>query len=144
MSVGGLACGADHAIDYSSQDLLAECMKITGGKGVNVLYDNIANPKVLPIAFHALGREGRLVTAGAHGGPNVPIDFFHLYDNNIMIKGQPGSDPADLPRCFNAAAEGKIKVRIAHVLPLSQAIKAHKLMEGDQGMGKIVLDPTMG
>ena len=33
---------------------------------------------------------------------------------------------------------------ITHVLPLSQAIKAHQLMEGDQGMGKIVLDPTMG
>ena len=140
----GLACGADHAIDYSTQDLLAECMKITGGKGVDVLYDNIANPKILPQAFHALGREGRLVTAGAHGGPNVPIDFFHLYDNNITIKGMPGSDPADLPRCFAAAADGRIKVRIAHVLPLSKAAEAHRLMESDQGMGKIVLDPAAG
>ena len=140
----GLACGADHAIDYSSQDLCAEVMKITGGKGVNVLYDNIANPKILPQAFHALGEEGRLVTAGAHGGPIVPIDFFHLYDKRIMIKGMPGSDPDDLPRCFQAAADGKIKVRIAHVLPLSQAAKAHAMMEADQGMGKIVLDPSQG
>ena len=140
----GLACGADHAIDYSKQDLLAEVMKITGGKGVNVLYDNIANPRILPQAFHALGEDGRLVTAGAHGGPVVPIDFFHLYDNRITIKGMPGSDPADLPRCFQAAADGKIKVRIAHVLPLSRAVEAHRLMEGDQGMGKIVLDPAAG
>ena len=103
----GLACGADHAIDYSSQDLLAECMKITGGKGVNVLYDNIANPKVLPKAFHAIGMNGRLVTAGAHGGPNVEIDFFHLYDNKITIKGMPGHKAADRPKCFQAAAEGK-------------------------------------
>ncbi len=140
----GLECGADHAIDYSTQDLLAEVMKITGGKGVDVLYDNIANPQVLPRAFHAIGGDGRLVTAGAHGGPNVSIDFFHLYDNRITIKGMPGSDPADLPRCFQAAADGKIKVRIAHVLPLSKAVDAHRLMEGDQGMGKIVLDPAAG
>ncbi len=140
----GLELGADHAVDYASQDLKEEIMKITGGKGVNVIYDNIANPKVLPDAFHALGFEGRLVTAGAHGGPIVPIDFFHLYDRRIQIKGMPGSRDEDLPKCFAAAAEGKIKVRIAHVMPLSKAADAHRMMEGDPGMGKIVLDPTLG
>jgi NADPH:quinone reductase-like Zn-dependent oxidoreductase len=139
-----LALGADHAIDYSTQDLRAEVMRITDGKGVNVLYDNIANPKVLPEAFHALGENGRLVTAGAHGGPNVTIDFFHLYDRRITIKGMPGSRDEDRPKCFEAAAEGKIKVRIAHVLPLSKAAEAHRMMEADPGMGKIVLDPTLG
>jgi NADPH:quinone reductase-like Zn-dependent oxidoreductase len=140
----GLELGADHAIDYSSQDLLAEIMRITDGKGVDVLYDNIANPDVLPQAFHGLGMNGRLVTAGAHGGPNVSIDFFHLYDKRITIKGTPGSRESDLPACFEAAAQGKVKVRIAHILPLSQAAEAHRMMEGDPGMGKIVLDPTLG
>ena len=140
----GLELGADYAIDYSTQDLRAEVMRITEGKGVHVLYDNIANPKVLPDAFLTLGERGRLVTAGAHGGPNVMINFFHLYDHKITIKGMPGAKDADRPKCFAAAAEGKIKVRIAHVLPLSQAAKAHAMMESDPGMGKIVLDPTMG
>ena len=140
----GLELGADHAIDYSTQDLLEEVMRITGGHGVDVLYDNIANPQILPKAFHALGRDGRLVTAGAHGGPNVTIDFFHLYDNRITIKGMPGSRATDLPACFQAAAEGKIKVRIAHVMKLSQAAEAHRMMEADPGMGKIVLDPSLG
>jgi NADPH:quinone reductase-like Zn-dependent oxidoreductase len=140
----GLELGADHAIDYSTQDLRAEIMRITDGKGVNVLYDNIANPEVLPDAFRALGERGRLVTAGAHGGPNVTIDFFHLYDRKITIQGMPGARDSDRPKCFAAAAEGKIKVRIAHVLPLSAAVQAHRMMEADAGMGKIVLDPTMG
>ncbi|MDO9440111.1 MAG: zinc-binding dehydrogenase [Beijerinckiaceae bacterium] len=140
----GLALGADHAVDYGSQDLCAEVLRITAGKGVDVLYDNIANPKVLPQAFHALGENGRLVTAGAHGGPNVTIDFFHLYDKKITIRGMPGSRDSDRPKCFAAAAEGKIKVQIAHVLPLSQAARAHAMMEGDPGMGKIVLDPSLG
>ena len=72
------------------------------------------------------------------------IDFFHLYDKRITIRGMPGSNPADLPLCFQAAAEGKIKVRIAHVLPLSKAAEAHRMMESDPGMGKIVLDPSVG
>jgi NADPH2:quinone reductase len=140
----GLELGADHAIDTSSQDLTAEVMKITGGKGVNVLYDNIANPEVLPKAFHALGMNGRLVTAGAHGGPNVTIDFFHLYDRRITIFGRPRALDSDLPKCFQAAADGRIRVRIAAVMPLSQAAEAHRCIEADPGMAKIVLDPTLG
>ena len=142
--VVGLELGADHAIDYSTQDLEAEVMRITEGQGVQVLYDNIANPKALPKAFKAIGQDGRMVTAGAHGGPVAPIDFHHLYDKRITIKGMPGYKPSDLPLCFAAAAEGKIRVRIAHILPLSQAPEAHRLMESDPGMGKIVLDPTLG
>jgi len=99
---------------------------------------------VLPNAFHAIGQNGRLVTAGAHGGPNVTIDFFHLYDNKITIKGMPGSRAEDLPKCFQAAADGKIKVLIAKVMPLSKAAEAHRMTEADPGMGKIVLDPTLG
>jgi NADPH:quinone reductase-like Zn-dependent oxidoreductase len=109
-----------------------------------VLYDNIANPEVLPKAFKALGADGRMVTAGAHGGPVAAIDFHHLYDKRITIKGIPGYKPSDLPLCFEAAAAGKIKVRIAQVLPLSKAALAHEMMESDPGMGKIVLDPTLG
>lgn len=140
----GMDLGADYGVNYNAKDLTEEVMRITGGKGVNVLYDNIANPKVLPKAFHALGHDGRLVTAGAHGGPNVTIDFFHLYDKKITIKGQPGSRAGDRPKCFQAAAEGKIKVRIAKIMPLSQAAEAHRMTEADPGMGKIVLDPTLG
>jgi NADPH:quinone reductase-like Zn-dependent oxidoreductase len=139
----GLALGADHAINYRTHDLYDEVMKITGGKGVDVLYDNIANPQVLPKAFLALGYDGRMVTAGAHGGPNVTINFFHLYDHRITISGRPGHRAEDHAKCYAAVAEGKIKVRIAKVMPLSQAAEAHRLIESEPGMGKIVLDPTL-
>src|SRR5712672_376697 len=108
----GLALGADHAVNYNTHDLTAEVIKLTGGKGVNVLYDNIANPKVLPQGFRAIGFGGRLVTAGAHAGPNVTIDFSHLYHKQITIKGQPGYYPPDVPKCFAAAAAGKVQAQI--------------------------------
>jgi NADPH:quinone reductase-like Zn-dependent oxidoreductase len=139
----GLALGADHGINYNTQDIYAEVMRLTDGQGVNVLYDNIANPKVLPQAFMALGFRGRLVTAGAHGGPNVTINFAHLYHHQITIIGRPGNQPADLSKCFAAAIEGKIKPQIERIMPLTRAAEAHRLMESGEVTGKIVLDPTM-
>ena len=110
----------------------AEVMRFTGGKGVNVLYDNVANPKVLPKAFRAIGFDGRLVTAGAHAGPNVTIDFSHLYHKRITIKGRPGYHPPDVPKCFAAAAEGKVSAQIERILPLSRAAEAHRLIESGE------------
>jgi NADPH:quinone reductase-like Zn-dependent oxidoreductase len=140
----GIELGADHAVNYNTHDLTAEVMKLTGGKGVNVLYDNIANPKVLPQAFKALGFGGRLVTAGAHAGPDVTIDFSHLYHKQITIKGRPGYHPPDVPKCFAAAAQGKVEAQIERILPLSRAAEAHRLVESGESLGKIVLDPTRG
>jgi NADPH:quinone reductase-like Zn-dependent oxidoreductase len=140
----GLSLGADYGINYATHNILDEVMKITRGQGVDVLYDNIANPAVLPLAFRAIGMGGRLVTAGAHAGPDVSIDFSHLYHKRITIKGRPGSTRSDLPDCLKAAADGKVVAQIDRVLPLSRAAEAHRLIERSEGQGKIVLDPTLG
>jgi NADPH:quinone reductase-like Zn-dependent oxidoreductase len=140
----GRDLGADHVVDYRARDICDAVMEITGGRGVNVLYDNIANPKVLPRAFRAIGRHGRMVTAGAHGGPEVTIDFHHLYDRFITVFGRPGHRAEDYAACFAAAAAGKIKAQIECVLPLSRAVDAHRMIESGEARGKIVLDPTTG
>ncbi len=98
---------------------------------------------MLPLAFRAIGMDGRLVTAGAHAGPNVSIDFSHLYHKRITIKGRPGYTPSDLPHCLAAAAQGKVIPQIERVLPLSRAVEAHRMVEEHEGRGKIVLDPTL-
>jgi NADPH:quinone reductase-like Zn-dependent oxidoreductase len=139
----GKKLGADHAVNYATHDIGNEVMRLTGGKGVDVLYDNIANPAVLPSAFRAIGMNGRLVTAGAHAGPNVAIDFAHLYHKRITIRGMPGYTPSDLPHCLAAAAQGKVIPQIERVLPLKEAAQAHRLVEAHEGQGKIVLDPTL-
>jgi NADPH:quinone reductase-like Zn-dependent oxidoreductase len=48
-----------------------------------------------------------------------------------------------VPKCFAAAAEGKVKTQIERVLPLSRAAEAHRLVESGESLGKIVLDPTL-
>ncbi len=138
----GLDLGADFGINYNETDLRDEIMRITDGHGVDLVYDNIANPETTPKAFMALAHGGRLVTAGAHGGPMVPINFFHLYDYRLTLIGSAGARGEDLGHCLEAVNDGKIKVLVDRIMPLSQIAEAHRLMEL-QGTGKLILDPTL-
>jgi NADPH:quinone reductase len=134
--------GADAGVNYRTQDLAAEARRITGGVGVNVVLENIGDPHLFPKAFAALAPGGRLVTAGGHGGGTVPLDIKHLYLNRITIIGDPRDTPENFELGLKLAAEGKLKVLVDQVLPLSQAARAHQLVEARDGIGKILLDPT--
>ena len=134
-----LDLGADQGINYRSHDLTAEARRITGGTGVNVVLDNIGDPSTFPKALAALGFQGRLVTAGGHGGGNVSLDVKYLYLNFITIYGNPGDTPDNFRLALKVAAEGKLKVLIDQVLPLAQAQRAHELVEARAGIGKVVL-----
>ena len=142
----GYDLGADHSIDYSAVNLNEAVRDITDGIGVDLLYDNIASPEICPLGLKSLKEEGRMVTAGAHGGPVVPVNFDVIYHNRITIKGNPRSNPRDAIPCFEAAATGKLKTIIDRIVPLSEAPAIHALMEGPEGTGvrKIILDPTLG
>jgi NADPH:quinone reductase-like Zn-dependent oxidoreductase len=140
----GLDLGADAGINYRSQDLAAEAMRITDGKGVNVVFENIGDPTTFPKALASMARRGRLVTAGGHGGTSVPLDVNRLYQNHLRIIGATGETPADVDLSLKAAAEGRFKGLIDKIMPLSQAVQAHELVESREGLGKVVLDPTLG
>ena len=133
--------GADEGVNYRSQDLTVEARRITGGTGVNVVLDNIGDPTTFPKALAALGFQGRLVTAGGHGGGNVPLDVKYLYLNFITIYGNPGDTPENFKLALRVAAEGKLKVLIDQVLPLAEVRRAHEIVEARSGIGKVVLTP---
>ena len=134
--------GADAGINYRVQDLTEEARRITGGRGVDVVFENIADPELFSKAFAALARNGRLVTAGAHGGGTVPLDVQRLYLNGITVIGSVGRITADdLAHCLQAAAEGRHRVLIDRVLPLAEAALAHRLVAERSGVGKVVLVP---
>jgi NADPH:quinone reductase-like Zn-dependent oxidoreductase len=82
------------------------------------------------------------VTAGGHGGGIVPLDVNRLYHNQITIIGATGETPGDVQMSLEAAAQGRFKVVIDQVLPLSQAVKAHEIVAARSGIGKVVLDAT--
>lgn len=140
----GTELGADHVINYNKRDLKAEALRITEGHGLDLVYDNIANPLPTAQAILALAYDGRFVTAGAHGGPVVPVNFFHVYDHRITIMGSPQSRHEDAMPALAAAAEGKMRVLVERVMPLAKAVEAHRLVEASPATGKIILDPTLG
>ena len=139
----GLELGADALVDYGSNDIYDEVMRITGGRGVDVLYDNVGSPAVFTRAFLALCMDGRYVTAGAHAGPLVTLDLAHMYHHRISMFGTFGRRKSDELEALQLVATGKIQVRIDHVMPLSRAADAHRMMEAEVDVGKIVLDPTL-
>lgn len=134
--------GADAGVNYRNQDLTVEAMRITEGRGVNVVFENIGAPDLFPKALAALARYGRLVTAGGHGGGTVPLDINRLYQNQLTVMGAVGESKDDVSLSLKAAAEGRFKALIDCVLPLSQAAHAHEIVENRSGIGKVILDPT--
>jgi NADPH:quinone reductase-like Zn-dependent oxidoreductase len=136
--------GADFGVDYGACDLTEEVMRITNGAGVNVVFENVSDPATWPKALKSLGTNGRLVTAGAHGGGKVELDCDFLYHNRLTILGSAGASRQNTDDTLTAAAAGKLRVKIEKVLPLSEAAEAHRIMEAGVPAGKIVLDPTLG
>lgn len=140
----GLDFGADYGVNYREQDLAAEVTRITGGRGVDVVAENIGDPDLWPGAFNSLAVRGRLVTAGAHGGGTVPLDVSRLYLRRIRIIGSPGCDNADIEWTMEQAHAGTIRpAKIDRIMPLHDADQAHGLMERRETSGKLILDPTL-
>ena len=134
--------GADFGINYRRQDLLTEVMRLTGNEGVDVVCENISDPRLWAGAFNSLAINGTMVTAGAHGGGTVTLDMKRLYMRRLRIIGTAGTNVADVYKALDAAAQGKIHAIIGRVMPLRDAAQAHRIVEKNQIVGKIILDPT--
>jgi NADPH2:quinone reductase len=134
--------GADFGINYRDRDLLAEVMRLTGNEGVDVVCENISDPTLWPGAFNSLAINGTMVTAGAHGGGTVTLDMKRLYMRRLRIIGTAGTNVPDVYKALDAAAQGKIRAIIDRTMPLRDAAQAHRIVERNQIVGKIILDPT--
>ncbi len=135
--------GADFGVNYRRADLAAEVMRITEGRGVDVVFENIGDPGLWPGAQASLGYRGRLVTAGAHGGGLVTLDVRKLYHRRQRIIGSAGGGRRDTELALQAAAAGQLRAIIDRVLPLREAAAAHRMLEAQGVIGKLILDPTL-
>jgi NADPH2:quinone reductase len=133
--------GADEAVNYRTENLEARVNEITGGRGVDIVFENIGAPDLWPAAFNSLGGGGRLVTAGAHGGGTVTLDVKRLYRRKLRVIGGAGSDPWDIEATVAGAASGALHGAIDRILPLSEVAEAHRLVSDREVTGKVVLVP---
>jgi NADPH:quinone reductase len=141
------AAGADEIILYTESDFEAETKRLTGGKGVDVIYDSVGKT-TFDRGLNLLRPRGMMVLFGGSSGAVAPIDPLILTQKGSIFLTRPSLGhyiitPQELQQragaVFGMIREGKLKLRIEHVYPLAQAQQAHRDLEGRKTTGKLLL-----
>jgi NADPH:quinone reductase len=142
------ALGADHAINYKTQDFAAEVARLTEGRGVDVVLDMVGGDYI-PKNIASLAEDGRHVSIAFQRGPRAEVDFNAVMRKRLTLTGST-LRPRDTVFKSAIAAELEVKVwplfaqtRLRavtdRVFALADAADAHRLMEAGEHTGKIVL-----
>jgi NADPH2:quinone reductase len=141
--------GADELIVYTEQDFEEETRRLTGGKGVDVIYDGVGKT-TFEKDLNLLRPRGYLVLFGAASGPVPPFDPIKLSQKGSLFLTRPflahyiatreelTARAVDL---FQMIAAGKLNLRIKHVYKLAEAPQAHRDLEARKTTGKLLLIP---
>jgi NADPH:quinone reductase len=141
--------GADHAIAYTTEDLKDRVKAITGGKGVDVIYDPVGGAYAEP-ALRTIAWKGRYLVVGFAAGeiPRIPLNLTLLKGCQIVgvFWGQfavrePEVNRANAERLLAWVSEGKLRPHVDEVLPFARAGEALERLERRQVKGKLVLVP---
>jgi NADPH2:quinone reductase len=142
------ALGADHAIDYKTQDFVAEVLRLTGGKGADVVLDMVAG-EYIGRDVKCLAEDGRIVIIAVQGGTQSTVDASLVLRRRLVITGstlrpRPVAFKAKIAEALRKTAwpwleSGVVKPVIHQVFPAAAAAQAHALMESNQHIGKLVL-----
>ncbi len=144
-----LALGADHAINYKSHDFEVEALRLTQGRGVDVVLDMVAGAYVAK-EINCLAEDGRLVIIAVQGGVQTEVNAGLVMRKRLTVTG---STLRVRPVAFKAAiaqallrqvwpllANGVIKPLVHAVFAAAHAAQAHAMMQASDHVGKIVLD----
>lgn len=141
--------GADEVILYAEQDFVAETKRLTGGAGVQVVYDSVGRT-TFTRGFDCLARRGMMVLYGQSSGPVEPFNPQTLNQKGSLFLTRPSLNhyvatrPELLQRASAVlawAADGSLEVRIGREFPLAAAADAHRELEGRRTTGKVLLIP---
>ncbi|HKP50897.1 MAG TPA: quinone oxidoreductase, partial [Gemmatimonadales bacterium] len=141
--------GADHVVLYTRQDFVSETRRLTGGHGVEVVYDSVGKT-TFEGSLNSLAPRGMLVLFGQSSGPVPPVDPQVLNTKGSLYLTRPtlthytASSSELLSRARDLFAwmeAGKLQVRIDRTYPLADAAAAHRALEGRETKGKVLLLP---
>jgi len=138
--------GARHVIATAESDLVAEVMRITGGKGARVVFDPVGGPGVEKLA-NAMAEEGILFIYGSLSGQPTPYPHWPAALKGLSLRGWVASSIWGKPERFARARElilrglaaGHLKPVISRTFTLGQIAEAHRYLESNAQIGKIVV-----
>jgi NADPH:quinone reductase-like Zn-dependent oxidoreductase len=141
-----LNAGADHVIVTATQDIAAGIQEVTGAGGARIIFDPVGGPLLERLAV-AAARRAIIFQYGALATAPTPFPLFEAIGKGLTIRGytlfEIVSDPEKLARgkkfIYDGLAAGTLKPIIAKQFPLENIIDAHRFMESNQQMGKIVV-----
>ncbi len=141
--------GASEVIFYTKTDFAKEVKKLTNGHGADLIIDGVGK-STFPGDLEAAARSGHIVIFGAASGPADPISPNVLMAHSLSLSGGNLANfllsREELLKRANAVIKGIqekwLHLNIGHILPLSQAYEAHRLLENRQNIGKVVLSIT--
>ena len=132
--------GADETLNYTRDDWPKEVRRLTGHKGVDVVFEH-TGANTWPGSITSLKNNGRLVTCGATSGFDGKTDIRQIFYRHLTILGSFMGSKAELLEAMRFVESGAIRAVIDQTLPLSEARRAHELMEDRAQFGKLVLVP---
>jgi NADPH2:quinone reductase len=141
--------GAAEVIRYTEQDFETEVKRLTGGRGVDVVYDSVG-AATFDKSLNCLRLRGMLVSFGQSSGPVPPFPVTTLAQKGSLYLTRPSLAAYTATReellgrageLFEWVASGKLKIRIGHKYRLAEAAQAHRDLEGRQTTGKVLLIP---
>jgi NADPH:quinone reductase-like Zn-dependent oxidoreductase len=131
--------GADHVVNYATQDFVAEVKKLTGKRGADIVVEHVGGD-VMAKSVLAAATGGRIVTCGATAGFTPTIDLRHVFFRQIEILGSTMGSKGSLFGILEHVAAGRLKPVVDRVLPLWEAQQAHRVLEAREAFGKVVLE----
>jgi NADPH2:quinone reductase len=141
--------GAAEVINYKEKDFESEIKRLTGGRGVDVVYDSVGRD-TFERSLGSLRPRGCLALFGFSSGSVAPFDPAVLGAKGSLFLTRPGLNQYIATReelewracdLFAWIAAGKLRVQIHEALPLARAAEAHRDLEGRRSTGKILLKP---
>ncbi len=134
------ALGADELVNSETQDFLAEVKRLTGRRGVEVVFEHVGKA-TWERSLLCAGVGGRVVTVGATTGYDPPTDLRQVFFRQLSILGSTMGSAAELLQVLAFVGEGRLRPVVDRVLPLAEARAAQALLAGRALFGKIVLSP---
>ncbi len=134
------ALGADELINSSTEDFDRVVRERTSKRGVDVVVDYIGASTWVR-SLRAARRGGRILTCGATSGAAPETDLRHIFFRQLQIIGSTMGNPREFREVMTAVFRGRLKPVVDRAMPLSEAARAHQLIEDRQVFGKIVLVP---
>ncbi|MEG9476171.1 zinc-dependent alcohol dehydrogenase family protein [Mannheimia indoligenes] len=141
-----LSKGADFVLATKEDDVTARLLEITGGKGVNMVFDPVGGKEAATI-INAMAQDGRYIIYGALSHDDIAVPVFPILGKHLTVRGYELFEITTVPEkleiakkfVFDGLASGQLRPEIDKIFAFDEMVKAHEYMASNQQIGKIVV-----